>query len=400
MRGRRAAVTVVLQTLLLLFIAGCSLLNSSPTASFTFTLSRRDPPCVVDFDASSSHDPDGIIVKYEWSFGDGSSGSGGSTSHTYTTSGTYTIELKVTDHKGKAATKSETITVLPPYDVDTGAPMASFTASPTSGTAPLGVVFDASGSSDPDGHITSYNWDFGDGSTGTGVITSHTYSSTGAYTVKLTVTDNESATSSASQVVSVTTQPSGPLSFTGHGSPQSPPAFLGRGLMTFYMEHAGSYFESGEPKFHPFTVSILDHHRNWVELLVNETGNFDDQMSVVVADGGIYYLDIVAGGAWAITVFDNSPAPSPPQTYTGHGQELSQYSPLFTLERGPATFYYSGSGATNIVLLDYHRNWEVLLVDENESFDSRKIIEIEGYGTGTYLLKIRASGDWEVSVEQ
>jgi hypothetical protein len=288
-------------------------------------------------------------------------------------------------------------------------PSAELTASPNSGAAPLEVTFHGSKSHDPDGIIISYKWNFGDGSLGKDETATHTYELPGTYVVVLEVMDDDGAINHTASVILVFESstspvpdepPPGPLSFTGHGSPQSPPAFLGRGLMTFYMEHAGNYFESGEPKFHPFIVSILDHHRNWVELLVNETGNVDDRKNVVVADGGIYYLDIVAGEAWAITVFDNSPAPSPPQKYTGYDQELSQYSPLFTLEHGPATFYYSGSGATSIVLLDYHRNWEVLLVDENRSFDDRKTIEIEGYGTGTYLLKIRTRGDWEVSVEQ
>jgi len=203
-RGRRAAVTVVLQTLFLLSIAGCSLLNSPPTASFAFTLSRRDPPCVVDFDASSSHDPDGIIVKYEWSFGDGSSGTGRSTSHTYTTSGTYTIDLKVTDDNGKAATKSETITVLPPYDVDAGLTV-TFVASPRSYLVPpLTIQFDASGSSSDQGSIVSYSWSFGDGSTGSGRIVLHTYPSAGSYTVSLTATDSQGATGSITRTIQVT----------------------------------------------------------------------------------------------------------------------------------------------------------------------------------------------------
>ncbi len=78
-------------------------------------------------------------------------------------------------------------------------PNASFTA----GTTNLTVNVDASGSSDPDGTIVSYAWNFGDGSTGSGVTASHTYASAGTYTVTLTVTDDDGATDSSNQSVTV-----------------------------------------------------------------------------------------------------------------------------------------------------------------------------------------------------
>lgn len=73
------------------------------------------------------------------------------------------------------------------------APVASFTATPTAGTAPLAVNFNASASYDSDGSIVSYAWEFGDGAYGTGVTTSHTYAGANTYTPVLTVTDNSGA---------------------------------------------------------------------------------------------------------------------------------------------------------------------------------------------------------------
>ena len=75
-------------------------------------------------------------------------------------------------------------------------PTAAFSADVTEGAAPLEVRFDASASNDPDGNIVSYEWAFGDGSTGSGQTTTHTYDDAGSYTPSLTVTDNRGASHS------------------------------------------------------------------------------------------------------------------------------------------------------------------------------------------------------------
>jgi PKD repeat protein len=90
------------------------------------------------------------------------------------------------------------------------APVAAATATPTSGEAPLEVLFDASGSTDSDGSIASYAWDFGDSATGSGVTTSHTYAAAGEYTVTLTVTDDDGAIATTTVDVSVAPAPDDP----------------------------------------------------------------------------------------------------------------------------------------------------------------------------------------------
>ncbi len=85
-----------------------------------------------------------------------------------------------------------------------GIPTAVISATPTSGDAPLNVSFNGSGSSDPDGSIVSYAWNFGDGSTGSGVSTSHTYNSAGNYTATLIVTDDSGQTASDNITINVT----------------------------------------------------------------------------------------------------------------------------------------------------------------------------------------------------
>ena len=84
-------------------------------------------------------------------------------------------------------------------------PVASFTATPTGGTAPVTVNFDASASSDPDGTIASYAWNFGDGGTGASKTIAHTYTVAGSFTATLTVTDNGGATAAVSNTIGVTT---------------------------------------------------------------------------------------------------------------------------------------------------------------------------------------------------
>ena len=83
-------------------------------------------------------------------------------------------------------------------------PTASFNADPTSGAAPLEVFFNASSSSDSDGSIIIYTWNFKDGDTGTGETINHTFSSIGSYIVELTVIDNEGATDSVKKTINVT----------------------------------------------------------------------------------------------------------------------------------------------------------------------------------------------------
>ncbi|MBA8792666.1 PKD repeat protein [Friedmanniella endophytica] len=167
--------------------------NQPPTAAFSQTCSQG----ACSFDASASTDPDGTVASYAWDFGDQSTGTGAKPSHTYTASGTYTVKLTVTDDQGATDTETAQVTVTVP------APNQAPTAAFTSSTQNLAATFDGTGSSDPDGTVASYAWDFGDQSTGTGAKPSHTYTAAGTYTVKLTVTDDQGATDSVTHTVTV-----------------------------------------------------------------------------------------------------------------------------------------------------------------------------------------------------
>jgi PKD repeat protein len=171
-------------------------------------------PLTVSFDAIRSSDANGQIVSYTWDFGDGGSSSGVSNpSHTYSTPGQYTVRLVVKDNRDTTSEKTVLVSVLTGGQgaSTAGIPHAHASAAPLSGQVPLFVTFDGSQSSDIGGTITDYYWNFGDGISWRGLHVSHTYTTPGAYTVRLIVTDNTGETNEDTVAVKVLSfaQPSG-----------------------------------------------------------------------------------------------------------------------------------------------------------------------------------------------
>ncbi|MSP37376.1 MAG: PKD domain-containing protein [Deltaproteobacteria bacterium] len=94
-------------------------------------------------------------------------------------------------------------------------PVAVMSAQPGSGTAPLNVAFTGSSSTDGDGSIIAYVWNFGDGATASGSTANHLYSAPGSYLARLTVTDNQGATNSTTTTIQVNASlPSAPSNLT------------------------------------------------------------------------------------------------------------------------------------------------------------------------------------------
>ena len=147
----------------------------APEAGFTASVTSEDAPLAVRFTDGSS----GEITTYAWVFGDGGTSAESGPVHTYTAAGTYTVMLTVTG-PGGSATHTLQIEVTQPA----AAPEAGFTASVTSGDAPLAVSFTDASS----GEITSYAWAFGDGGTSADPNPSYTYKAAGTWTASLTVT--------------------------------------------------------------------------------------------------------------------------------------------------------------------------------------------------------------------
>ncbi|MEN0083467.1 MAG: PKD domain-containing protein [Leifsonia sp.] len=212
--------------------------NKPPVASFTSSVSNLN----VAFDASASSDPDGTVASYAWDFGDGTTGTGVNPTHTYGSAGAFTVTLTVTDNQGLAGTpvQQQVTTTLPPNQP----PVAIFTATPNG----LTVAVDGSASSDPDGTIAGYAWNFGDGATATTATASHAYASGGTYTVTLTVTDNRGGTNTATKSVTVTAPPPAAIasdtfertSASGWGTADLGGAWTGAGSATAYTVGAGA----------------------------------------------------------------------------------------------------------------------------------------------------------------
>lgn len=169
--------------------------NQDPVAVFTPSCAQL--ACTAD--ATASGDPDGTITTWAWQWGDATTGSGQTASHTYAAPGTYPITLTVTDDDGATATTTTSVTVAAANQ----APTAGFTRD----CDDLSCAFDAGPSTDPDGSVASWAWQFGDGATATTASPVHAYAAAGTYTVRLTVTDNQGATGTTTTAVTVTAPP-------------------------------------------------------------------------------------------------------------------------------------------------------------------------------------------------
>ena len=177
-----------------------------PQADLQVSATSGEAPLAISFDASQSSDLLGTIVSYEWDFGNGDTASGSLIDYTYTIAGTYVANLTVTDDSANTNTVTATITVNegpPPANIPPTAVLD--TTLLDAGTS--NISFDASGSSDTDGTIASYVWNFGDGSSGNGVYAEHQFVADGDYLVHLTVIDNQGASAQDQIIITVEAPP-------------------------------------------------------------------------------------------------------------------------------------------------------------------------------------------------
>jgi PKD repeat protein len=193
MQTLRKVLSLVIVVAAVAALSGC-FLQSAPRAEFTATPAFDYPPLDVTFNASSSSSPNGPIVNYSWDFGDGATAGGVIVTHTYTEKGVYEVTLEVRDSAGETGTRTKSVEAL------NRVPVARFTINVYTTGVRQPVWFNASESTDSDGEIVDYLWDFGDGATDEGMLVEHEYQSAGGTgwrpEIMLTVVDDNGATNS------------------------------------------------------------------------------------------------------------------------------------------------------------------------------------------------------------
>lgn len=136
----------------------------------------------ITFDATAVQ---GDITAYSWEFGDGDTASGDVVTHVYTEPGQYEVTLTI-EREGTTETGTTTIAVADEDDLGDAGITAAFDHAPRVPALGQAITFDASASTGP---IDTYVWEFGDGTTDSGVQTEHQYDTPGEYTVTLRVGD-------------------------------------------------------------------------------------------------------------------------------------------------------------------------------------------------------------------
>ncbi|MGZ4790357.1 MAG: PKD domain-containing protein [Ilumatobacteraceae bacterium] len=190
--------------------------NTPPTVSVTNTPTSGTAPLDTGFTIAAT-DPDGDALSYKIDFGDGSSVVQGVVSaipihHVYTAPGTYTARTEVTDGKvGVVRTARITVALSEPLKANAGDDLTGVTNS--------SVSFDGTASV-PRAAISSYSWDFGDGSTGAGSTIGHVYTAPGTYTATLTVRSGAQTSTDTTKVVIATPPPAEGLFVTVKGGGQ------------------------------------------------------------------------------------------------------------------------------------------------------------------------------------
>ncbi len=242
---------------------------AQPHASFNAT-----SVCVgqaTQFTSTSTTNPSGqSIGSCQWNFGDGQTGTGQTTNHTYATAGTYQVTLTVSTGNGHCTDQiTQTVTV-------NAAPQASFTSTTVCQGNPTQFTSTSSGD-----QITSYQWNFGDSQTGAGQNASHTYTQPGTYNVTLTVQTSGGCSDQITQTVTVNSQPAANFNATtvcvGEAT-QFTSTSTGQGINSYQWNFGDNQTGTGQNATHTYAQAGTYQ----VTLAVEAAGGCSDQITRTV----------------------------------------------------------------------------------------------------------------------
>ena len=169
--------------------------NPNPKADFTFVNSCKDSVAVFN---NTSTIANGVIADYNWNFGDGGFSKDGNPTHAYTNTGNYSVSLLAVSALGCRDSITKTITVNP-------RPVAEFSFKNT--CQDTAVKFTNETTIAAGGGIKSYFWNFGDGGTDVNINPTHKYTTSGTFTVTLTVVSNNGCASTKVRSITIYTLP-------------------------------------------------------------------------------------------------------------------------------------------------------------------------------------------------
>lgn len=177
--------------------------NMAPTASIDGP-SRGMPSERLTFRGGASADPDGTITEHRWDFGDGTTATGSVAAHAFAAAGSFEVSLVVVDDDGAQGRASINVVIMA---LPANQPPVARAGNDQTVMTGVAVMLDGTGSTDPDGQVASYQWDFGDGAEATTPRVSHTYNRAGMFTARLTVSDDKGATGMDDVTITVMAPP-------------------------------------------------------------------------------------------------------------------------------------------------------------------------------------------------
>src|SRR3989454_867272 len=188
--------------------------NAPPVAVITPSRSVGKVGTAIVFSANASRDPDDRITSYAWHFSDGSTSTGSWVVHVFASPGQYDVILVVMDVYNATGFADLSYSVILPKS-----PVSVMAWSPSRPLVGQTVTFNGSNSLDPDGSIATYIWEFGDGTVGRGLTTSHNYTDAGTYTIELVVIDEDGFSDRDVQTITVLARSQGAVLAAGSATP-------------------------------------------------------------------------------------------------------------------------------------------------------------------------------------